>query len=146
MSGAPDGVSITCAKLRFHRRHFVAALTLFGVLLYIALFVRDDFVRPYVGDVLVVPFMFHALATFIDVAPRRLALGVWLFAFAVEGAQFCQLVKRLGLEDNAVASTVIGTHFSVEDLVAYSVGALLALWAGRRVEGRRVQDPAPAGG
>jgi hypothetical protein len=132
-------------KFRFHRRHFVTTVALFGVLLYIALFVRDDFVRPYVGDVLVVPFMFHALATVLDVTPRRLVFGVWVFAFAVECAQYGQLVARLGLADNRLASTVIGTSFSVEDLIAYSVGALLTLWASKYIERKPEHRASPVG-
>ncbi len=134
--GAPMAMWQIATQMRFHRRHFVAALALFVVEVCIALFARDDFIRPYVGDVLVVPLMLHALATVMTVALWRLTIGVWLFAFAVEFAQYCKLVDALGLQDNRLAATVIGTSFSVEDLVAYSVGAGLAYWLGKRVERR----------
>ena len=98
---------------------------LFFVEVCIALFVHDDFLRPYVGDALVTILLCCLCRT---VLPKGLpALPVYVFGFAalVEAAQYVDVVKLLGLEDNAVISTVVGRTFSWADLICYAAGCLV---------------------
>jgi phosphotransferase system glucose/maltose/N-acetylglucosamine-specific IIC component len=122
-------------SIRFHRSFFLFTIVLFAVEVCIALFVRDQFVRPFVGDVLVVILLHCAVRTFLNFDPWKVATGVLLFAFAVEYSQYLNLVERLGLGNNAVAKVVLGTTFQWGDLVAYTVGAVIAVvldrWAQR---------------
>lgn len=113
--------------LRFHRGHFCVATPVFAIEACIALYVHDSFVRPYVGDVLVIPLIYCSVATFLATHPVRLGLSVLAFAFAVELGQYFHLVDRLGLQDNTLARTVIGHAYSPFDLLAYSIGALLTV-------------------
>jgi DMSO/TMAO reductase YedYZ heme-binding membrane subunit len=113
--------------MRFHAGHAGVAAGLFLVELGIALFVDDNFVRPYLGDVLVIPLVYCFVATWFELAPLRLGLGVLAFAFGVEFAQYFQIVFRLGLAHNTIARTVIGTAYSPLDFVAYTVGAMLTV-------------------
>lgn len=89
--------------MRFHHGHCGIAIALFIVELSIALFVDDAFVRPYLSDVLVVPLVYCSVATFLEVRPVRLGVGVFAFACAVELAQLGDWVTVLGLADNRVA-------------------------------------------
>jgi len=120
--------------LRFHKLHAGVAALLFVVELSIALFVDDAFVRPYLGDVLVIPFVYCAIATFVELRPVWLGLGVFVFACCVEFAQYYNLVRTLGLEENRVARTVLGTSFSTLDLAAYAVGAALTVLVHQRAQ------------
>ncbi len=97
--------------------------------LSIALWVNDDFVRPYLGDVLVVILIYAFVRAFFKVAIVPAALGVLVFAFGVEFLQYFKIVEVLGWEASAIARTIIGTTFTWEDLIAYTVGVgiLLAL-------------------
>ncbi|MBK7271420.1 MAG: DUF2809 domain-containing protein [Flavobacteriales bacterium] len=63
------------------------AALLFVIEVLIALFVRDSFVRPYFGDVLVVMLIFFTLLALWPGPPVRLAMGVLLFAFVVEATR-----------------------------------------------------------
>lgn len=113
--------------MRFHAKHFGAAVALFVIELSIARFVDDTFVRPYLGDVLVIPLVYCAVATFCDVRPTLLGLAVFAFACAVELAQLANWVTALGLEESRLARTVLGTTFSALDLVAYAAGSALTV-------------------
>lgn len=113
--------------MRFHHGHFGIAIALFIVELSIALFVDDAFVRPYLGDVLVVPLVYCSVATFLEVRPVRLGIAVFAFACAVELAQLGDWVTALGLADNRVARTVLGTTYSTHDLLAYAGGSALTV-------------------
>ncbi len=91
----------------------------------IALFVRDDFVRPYVGDVLVTVLICCFLRIFFPCGVKALPVYVFIFAAAVEVLQYFDVVKLLGLESNRLLSTIIGRTFSFADLICYAVGCLL---------------------
>ena len=54
-----------------------------------------------------------------------LPIYVFLFATFVEIAQYFNVVKLLGLQNNAFISTIVGTTFSFVDLICYSVGCLI---------------------
>lgn len=117
------------AKLsfRFSRIYFALALFLFIVEVLIALFVRDRFIRPYVGDVLVVILVYCLVMTFLRLSVVPVAIGVLLFAFAIEFLQYIQLVKILGWEDSKFMSTVLGTSFAWYDMLAYFAGFVVIL-------------------
>lgn len=113
------------ACLRLSLPHALAATALFAVEVAIALFVHDDFVRPYVGDVLVVLLVHQAVLAVADLPSRPTALATLAFAYAVEAAQLAGIGRRF--DGHPILQTVIGTTFQWGDLVAYAVGAVAAL-------------------
>ncbi|MCL2508055.1 MAG: DUF2809 domain-containing protein [Oscillospiraceae bacterium] len=90
----------------------------------IALYVHDDFIRPYFGDVLVVILIYFFVRIFFTEWPRLLPLYVFLFAAAVEGLQYISFVERIGLAGNAFFATVLGTSFSWWDMLCYAAGCV----------------------
>ena len=101
----------------------------FGILLLaevcIALFVHDGFVRPYLGDVLVTVLICCLIRMIVPNRFPALPLYVFIFAALVEVAQYFEIVKILGLDNNRLIRTIVGTTFSVMDLICYGVGVLL---------------------
>ena len=91
----------------------------------IALFVKDNFIRPYVGDMLVVVLIYTFLKIFFTEKPRILPLYVFIFAAAVELMQGVHIVELLGLQDNLFFTILIGTTFDIKDIICYAVGCLL---------------------
>lgn len=112
-----------------HRKQRVIYAGIFAVLLLtevtIALFVRDRFVRPYVGDVLVTLLMCCFCGVCIPRKATAITVGVFLFAAAVELGQYFDIVKQMGLENNKLVSTLLGRTFSLADIICYAVGCLL---------------------
>lgn len=98
-------------------------LTLVEVL--IALFVRDRFIRPYFGDVLVTVLLCCFGRILFPKKLSVLPLLVFLFASAVEVLQYFDYVSLLGLQDNGFFRTLLGTTFSFSDLICYGAGCLL---------------------
>ena len=103
----------------------------FVVEVLIALFVRDNFVRPYVGDMLVTVLLCALLRIFFPEKLPLLPLYVFLFAAAVEVAQFFDIVKLLGLDNIGFLSIIIGRTFSFADIICYAVGCALFFIAER---------------
>ena len=91
----------------------------------IALFVRDAFVRPYVGDMLVTVLICCFLRIFFPTGVKLLPVYVFIFASAVEVGQYFDIVKLLGLENNTFLSVLLGRTFSLADILCYAVGCIL---------------------
>lgn len=108
--------------LTFNLKFFLFAFVLFIVEVLIALFVRDSIIRPYGGDYLVVILIYCAVKTFIKIDPLKLAIGILLFLYCIEVLQYFHIVDRLGLANNQLARTVIGSGFAWLDLLAYTLG------------------------
>ena len=113
--------------MKFSRSYFLLAILLLAVEIYIGMYVRDAFIRPYVGDFLVVILLYCLVKSFWNIRPLKAALGVLLFSFVVEGLQYFKLVELLGLQDYPLARIIIGTTFVWEDLLAYALGIGLVL-------------------
>lgn len=106
----------------------IYAAVFFAILIIevlIALFVRDSFIRPYGGDVLVTVLLCTAVRIVIPRGIRWFPLGVFLFSALVEVGQYFDYVSLLGLDNVAFFRILMGTTFSVVDLICYGVGCFL---------------------
>ncbi len=112
-------------KTRLRITYIIFFLVILITEICIALFIHDDFIRPYVGDVLVTVLICSFLRIFIPEGVRLLPAYVFIFSAVVEIAQYFDIVKILGLQDNRILSTLIGRTFSLLDLLCYAVGCIL---------------------
>ena len=106
----------------FRKNYFILTVCLFLIEVCIALFVNDRFIRPYVGDFLVVILIYCFVRSFFKVPVIQTAIGVLIFAFAIEGLQYIEFVKILGLQNSKLASVVLGNSFSWMDMITYVLG------------------------
>lgn len=111
----------------FNKNYFGLAILIFIIEVLIALFVHDRFIRPYLGDVLVVILLYCFLKSFLKLSVLTAALAVLLFSFAIEFLQFLHIVEKLHLEESKFARTVLGTSFSWIDLFTYVIGIIIIL-------------------
>ena len=107
--------------------YLAVALVIFVMEIVIALYVHDDLIRPWGGDLLVVVLLYCFVrgVTRLDVIVA--AFLVLMFSWLIEALQYLQIIGILGLENNAIARTVIGTTFSWSDIVAYTLGIVLVV-------------------
>lgn len=127
--------------MRLTLPYLTAALVLFTIEVLIAIFVRDGFVRPYVGDVLAVMLVYSALRAVLPIGAASALTAALGLAFAIEAAQAFGLVGALGLTGNNVARIVLGGAFDWLDILAYTVSAALITVA--EVVLRRVRSATP---
>lgn len=107
---------------RFHKLYLIITLILFCVEILIAVFMHDTIIRPYVGDFLVVILIYCFIQSFFNLSVIKLSIGVLLFAYILEVLQHYKLVQLLGLDNSALAKTIIGIHFEWIDMIAYTLG------------------------
>lgn len=113
--------------VRFHLKSFIIAIAIFFIEVLIALYVKDNFIRPYIGDVLVVILIYYFVKAFLRLPIWNLAIGVLIFSYMVEILQFYHFVELIGMEHNRFANVVIGNFFAWEDLLAYTIGITIVL-------------------
>ena len=105
----------------------LAALIVFAIEVVIALFVRDAFIRPYIGDVLAVALVYTALRAIVPLTMIPAIATALTIALAIEIAQALDLLGALGLRDNQLARIVLGGAFDWMDLIAYAVGGIVVV-------------------
>lgn len=112
-------------KKKLRITYFIIFLHLLTAEVLIALFVHDSFVRPYIGDVLVVMLICAFLRIFLPDKINLLPLFATVFSVLVEGLQYFDFVNLIGLAENKVISTVIGRTFDIKDIICYIAGGMI---------------------
>ena len=83
------------------------------------------YVRPYIGDVLVVVVLYTFIRIFVPERCKLLPLYIFMFAALVEGMQMFHVVEALGWQDNRFLSILVGSVFDWKDILCYAVGCIL---------------------
>jgi DNA integrity scanning protein DisA with diadenylate cyclase activity len=97
----------------------------------IALYVHDTIIRPYVGDILVMILMYTFIKGIIPRRIRFLPVYLFIFACAVEVAQYFKLASILHLQNNRVVSTIVGSSFDIKDILCYLIGTAILIYLNR---------------
>ena len=124
-------------KIGLSLKYLCAFFMILAIEVMIALFAVDNFIRVYLGDVLVVVLIYTFVKTFVRSEMKLLPLYIIIFAVLVEIGQYFHFVDWLGLGNYVVARIILGTTFDAKDLVCYFVGcACIALF-------ERIKFPLP---
>lgn len=105
--------------------YMILTIILLTIEVLIALFIHDDFVRPYIGDVLVVMVIYSFIRIFVPKKIKMLPSYILCFAVLVEVLQYFRVVELLGLQDNRFFSVLIGSVFDRKDIICYAIGCIL---------------------
>ena len=101
----------------------VTALVLLAIEIIIGMF-ATGWIRNYLGDVLVVILLYAIFRTISPNKPDKwyvVPSAVLVLAFATEFLQLWGFCDRFGIT-NRLLRIIIGTGFSVVDLVCYAIG------------------------
>jgi hypothetical protein len=135
-------------KLRFEKRYFISASALLALEVLIALYLHDKIIRPYVGDVLAPVFLYCLVRSIFVASPKRAAAWVLAISFLLEFLQYIHFLEILGWQHIRWVRIVLGNHFEWADLLAYTGGVALVLWAEQLLQARfrpRNEWPGSAG-
>jgi len=124
--------------MRIRLGHLAVAIGLFAVEVAIALWWRDRFVRPYLGDVLAVAMVHFGLRGVTPLNAASASACAFGLGVAIELGQAAHVLTLVGLQHSALARVVFGGVFDPADLVCYGLGGALAFLADRLATGRSV--------
>ncbi|MDB4297832.1 DUF2809 domain-containing protein, partial [Flavobacteriaceae bacterium] len=84
---------------------------------------KTGFIRFYFGDYLMVIGIYTVIKT-IKPSCNSLALAfsVLVFSFSVEILQSINIIKMLGYQRSRLTDIVLGSTFSIGDLICYTLG------------------------
>lgn len=109
---------------KFNLKYFLIFISIFIVEVIIAIYIKDNFIRPYFGDYLVIFLVYFFSLSFINADKNKIALSVLVFAFTIEIIQYFQVLSYFNLEKNRILRIVAGNTFSFEDLIIYTLAFL----------------------
>ncbi|MEM5565420.1 DUF2809 domain-containing protein [Psychroserpens sp. AS72] len=109
---------------KFNKSFFASSMLLLSTEICIAAFLTTGFIRHTFGDYLSVILLYCAIRSFIKVKPIYVAFAVLIFAFGVEFLQLFNLLDYLNLREHKLAVIILGSTFSISDLMAYSLGII----------------------
>lgn len=114
-------------KLKFSLKYFLVTIVIFLAEVLIATQLKDIFfVRAYLGDVIVVMLLYTFMKSFFKIADNeKLILGILIFSFLVEFAQYFTIAEKLGFQPGSLMYIIIGNSFSWIDILCYAIGCLL---------------------
>lgn len=115
-------------KLTFNKNYFIAFIILFLIEVAIAVFFKTGFIRHTFGDFLVVILLYCFFKSFLKGSELILAIVTLCIAYLIEFLQLTDFLKYVGLEHNTWANLIFGNSFSVQDLVAYTLGVVVTLF------------------
>ncbi|MBN3924752.1 DUF2809 domain-containing protein [Nostoc sp. NMS4] len=116
----------------FNRKYFYFTLILFLIEVCIAVFVNDSFIRPFIGDILVVILLYCFIKAFWNINSSIVALSVFAFSCTIEILQYFNFVNNLGLQKYKILAVALGSVFDWKDIIAYVIGIITVLWLENR--------------
>ena len=113
--------------MKINIKYLIVFILLLLIETFIALYVRDAFVRPYLGDSIAVAFVYTFIMIFIKksqhLKPKIIVASISLsISFFVEALQATSFLEITGLDSIKWARIILGASFSWEDILAYTGG------------------------
>ena len=94
--------------------------------IFIALYVHDNIIRPYVGDILVIICIYLLLRTIIPEKVKYLPLYVLILAILVETMQYFNITDILSVQ-NKILKIALGSTFDIKDIICYVIGYIIII-------------------
>ena len=111
-------------------QYLLCFILLLMIEICIAVYVHDQFIRPNIGDILVVVVIYCFIRIFFPKGIKGLPVDIFLFAVVVEVLQYihiAEILAKIGMPDNIILQTAIGATFDMKDIICYGVGCILLL-------------------
>jgi hypothetical protein len=111
--------------LKFDLKYFSLFLSLLVVEVGIALYVHDEFFRPFVGDFLAVIAVYFFVRSFFKLTYFKALLASLLVSYVIEVLQYVDFLSIVHLKSNKFLRILFGSTFHWGDILAYSLGAVM---------------------
>jgi hypothetical protein len=105
-------------------KYAIVFLLLLVIEVLIALYVHDQLIRPYIGDVLVVVVLYLGIRILLPEGVKLLPLYLFIFAALVELLQLFKVLQLFHIENNTFLRIVFGSVFDIKDIICYGIGCL----------------------
>jgi hypothetical protein len=107
-------------------KYILLTLLLLIIEITIAVFVHDQYIRPFFGDFLAVIFVYCGLRIFRQNILKTALISLFI-AYFIEILQYFKFIEITGLIKYKVLAILIGNSFSWLDMLAYTLGFVFIL-------------------
>lgn len=104
--------------------YLISFIVLMIIEIVIALYIHDNFIRPYIGDILVMGVLYTFIRIFIPEQLHSLPYILFVFAIIIEVLQYFNFADLLGI-NSKILRIVLGSTFDVKDILCYAIGTIL---------------------
>lgn len=111
--------------MKINKKYLLITFIILLIEIFIAIFVKDSIIRPYVGDMLVIILIYTFIRIFISRPMKLLPLYIFIFAVIVEISQYFNFIEMMNLQDNRIISIIAGSTFDIKDIICYLVGTII---------------------
>lgn len=98
-----------------------------GIEVFIALNIHDTFIRPYLGDVLVIWVLYFGIRTVLPKPVPHLPALLFLLGCGAEFLQYFHAADFPVIRQIPAIRIILGSTFDVRDMACYGVGAV-SIW------------------
>jgi hypothetical protein len=109
--------------MKFSKNYFLIAILLFIIEILIAKY-ATGFLRHTIGDYLAVMFVYTFIKSIFKISIEKAILITFAISFIVEFLQLSDLQNLYPSEYSKTFKLILGTSFSIGDLVAYTLGVI----------------------
>ncbi|WP_439130397.1 DUF2809 domain-containing protein [Polaribacter sp.] len=113
-------------RIQFNLKYFIIFLILLLSEISIAAY-ATGFIRHTFGDYLCVILIYSFIKSIFKINDIKVAIFVLLLAYTIEFLQLLNLQKWYPLAYKKLLQLILGTSFSIADLVAYTLGIITTL-------------------
>ncbi|MFK8060601.1 MAG: DUF2809 domain-containing protein [Polaribacter sp.] len=112
--------------ISFNKKYFICFIIIFITEIAIAKY-ATGFLRHTIGDVLAVILLYCFIKGFFKISIYKTAIIVLIIAFVIEFLQLSGLQHMYPKRAENYLKIILGTSFSIGDLIAYIIGTIIIL-------------------
>ena len=112
--------------MKFNLNYFILFLTLLATEILIAKY-ATGFIRHTFGDYLCVILIYCFVKSIVEISNLKAAIFVLLLAYIIEFLQLTNLQNWYPEDYKNILKLILGTSFSIVDLIAYTLGIISIL-------------------
>lgn len=107
--------------VKFNKTYFTLFLALFLIEIFIAKY-ATGFLRHTIGDYLAVMLVYTFIKSMFKISIEKAVLITFIISFTIEFLQLSNLQHNFPIKYEKYLRIILGTSFSIGDLVAYTLG------------------------
>lgn len=113
--------------MSFYKRYFTISIIIFFIEIIISKY-ATGLIRHTFGDYLVVILLYCFIKSFINITVEKAVIITLIISFIIEFLQLSDLQNIYPEKYAKVFKIILGTSFSIGDLVAYTLGVITIYW------------------
>lgn len=124
---------------KFSKIYFILFLVIFLVEVFIAKY-TTGFIRYTVGDFFAVVFVYTFIKSVFKIAVEKAAIITFVISFTIEFLQLSNLQNNFPEAHERALKIILGTSFSIGDLIAYTLGIVTIIIVEKILKKRSIKE------